>query len=549
MIGCETFLTAAHCVCGGNGQTCNGPGAPDPADYSVFLQHAGFFGVSSISLRSNYDFPVADVAVLKLTTPVNGIPPTPINTTASPSSGTPGVIVGFGSSGGARTDYGLKRSGSVSTATCASGISNATSVCWTFLNPIGPPGEDSNTCMGDSGGPLFIDLGPGPVVAGVTSGGTSENCLPTDQSFDANVYFYRTWIQGQGGADLANEACGDLPQVGASTVDIFSAVGQLGNGTLQGMHSFTIPGAALALHVTMNAEDDGSADFDLYVKAGSAPTTSDYDCMRDGLGQLAHCEFTEPAGGEWYLLVDRYRGSGSYQLTATMFTTACSDLSNQGEPCDDGNACTVGDTCQALVCTGTLLPDGTECDDGSLCTQGEQCEEGVCTPGPGPLAGCHATLMAERSRLLLVDQSNNARDRLVWRWERGEWTTLSEFGDPTTSTTYTLCIWDELAETPTLVSETTIPPGDRWTPVTNGYRYVDSHRVHGGVRRVILKAGGDRQARIAMRGKGENLWVPGLPLQQDSHVTVQLVNENACWEAEYSTFVRRDSERFDARSD
>jgi hypothetical protein len=157
--------------------------------------------------------------------------------------------------------------------------------------------------------------------------------------------------------------------------------------------------------------------------------------------------------------------------------------------------------------------------------------------------------MAERSRLLLVDQSNNARDRLVWRWERGEWTTLSEFGDPTTSTTYTLCIWDELAETPTLVSETTIPPGDRWTPVTNGYRYVDSHRVHGGVRRVILKAGGDRQARIAMRGKGENLWVPGLPLQQDSHVTVQLVNENACWEAEYSTFVRRDSERFDARSD
>jgi hypothetical protein len=75
--------------------------------------------------------------------------------------------------------------------------------------------------------------------------------------------------------------------------------------------------------------------------------------------------------------------------------------------CDDGNACTALDTCQAGVCVGTNpvvcgtpalcqaagvcepttgvchfgnAPDGTTCSDGELCTTGETCQAGVCTP-------------------------------------------------------------------------------------------------------------------------------------------------------------------------
>ena len=549
LIGCETFLTAAHCVCGGTGLSCTGAGAPDPGDYSIFLQHAGFFGVSSIRFRSDYDFPVADIAVLKLSAPVTGIPPTAINTTATPSPGTPGLIVGFGRSGGAASDYGLKRSGSVSVTTCPVGISNSTSVCWRFQDPVGPAGEDSNTCNGDSGGPLFVDFGSGPVVAGVTSGGTSENCLPTDNSYDANVYFYRTWIEAEGGPDLENDTCGDLAQVGTPAAKVFSAVGDLSVVSPQATHTFPVSDATVALRVTMNAEDDGSGNFDLYVKAGSPPTTSDFDCRRNGRGQLALCEFPSPVGGDWYILVVRLLGSGSYQVTATAFTTACSDPANEGQPCDDGNPCTGNDTCQSESCTGSPLSDGSECNDGSLCTQGDECQAGVCTPGPGPLSGCHAPVLAGTSRFLLVDGSNDIRDRLAWRWAKGEATTLAELGDPTTNTTYTLCIYDEVGETPTLVSETVIPPGPHWTAITKGYRYVDAERANGGIRRLALKEGPDRKARIVLRGKGQNLWVPGLPLRQESDVTVQLVNESACWEAKYSTYLRRDSERFEARSD
>src|SRR5262245_39748855 len=70
LIGCETFLPAGHCV----------DGNLNPAAYSVFLQHAGFFHVTSVVRHPSYSFPVGDVAVLKLATPVTGIAPTAIAT-------------------------------------------------------------------------------------------------------------------------------------------------------------------------------------------------------------------------------------------------------------------------------------------------------------------------------------------------------------------------------------------------------------------------------------------------------------------------------------
>ncbi|APR75713.1 Fibronectin type III domain protein [Minicystis rosea] len=79
-----------------------------------------------------------------------------------------------------------------------------------------------------------------------------------------------------------------------------------------------------------------------------------------------------------------------------------------GTACNDGNACTQNDTCQAGVCTGgspvtctasdachvagTCDPatgacsnpnaaNGTSCNDGNACTQSDTCQSGVCTGG------------------------------------------------------------------------------------------------------------------------------------------------------------------------
>ena len=53
------------------------------------------------------------------------------------------------------------------------------------------------------------------------------------------------------------------------------------------------------------------------------------------------------------MLVERFAGAGTYQVTATLFGVDCAVPGNAGRSCDDGNACTSGDTCQAGACTGT----------------------------------------------------------------------------------------------------------------------------------------------------------------------------------------------------
>jgi hypothetical protein len=198
----------------------------------------------------------------------------------------------------------------VTLATCGGGISDTTSVCWNFTNPLGPPGDDANTCNGDSGGPLFVDSGSGPVVAGVTSGGSSGNCLAPDASFDARVSFYAGWIESVAGADLAHTSCGASPQVGDADVIVTPFVGTVSGATPEGRHQVVVPGGASALRVGMNAVDDGS-DFDLYVKFGAPPTTSDYDCRQYGVGQFGFCEFASPLAGTWHGLVARYAGAGN----------------------------------------------------------------------------------------------------------------------------------------------------------------------------------------------------------------------------------------------
>ncbi|WMS86020.1 S8 family serine peptidase [Pleionea litopenaei] len=62
----------------------------------------------------------------------------------------------------------------------------------------------------------------------------------------------------------------------------------------QGMSSFTIDMAG------------GSGDADMYVRRGSQPTTSSYDCRPYRWGNTESCSFNNPASGTWYISVRGY---------------------------------------------------------------------------------------------------------------------------------------------------------------------------------------------------------------------------------------------------
>lgn len=359
LISCNTFLTAAHCVCPTTGGACqSGPGAPNPGGWLVFLQHVGFVPVIAVRVHPEYAFPVADVAVLRLGTPITGVAPVPIMTTP-PAFGTAGTIVGFGNSGGAFRDYGLKRVGSVTTGACASPIDDRTSVCWTFT------GDESNTCNGDSGGPLLVDDGTGPAIAGVTSGGSSLTCLPTDSSYDANVAYFAPWIEAEGGPAPPGTICGTLPPVGHPGTVVTPLTGTLSSATPARVHVVPVTAGSQRLRITLNGNDDGAADFDLYVRAGAMPTSAAYDCRTVGGSPYGACDVASPVAGPWYVLVQRFSGEGMYQVTATTFgapaATCGNDVWESGEACDGTDAplcaggCSPTCACPAPCANGDLV--------------------------------------------------------------------------------------------------------------------------------------------------------------------------------------------------
>ena len=115
-------------------------------------------------------------------------------------------------------------------------------------------------------------------------------------------------------------------------------------------------------------------------------------------------------------------------------TGACvADPVPNGAPCEDGQLCTEGDTCQSGLCTGTPRPcegtadgcqvgvcdeatgacalapalEGTPCDDNNLCTTGDVCVGGACgaaavdclVPGACYVAACEPANGACLTRL------------------------------------------------------------------------------------------------------------------------------------------------------
>lgn len=407
LIGCETFLTAAHCV----------EDSSNPAHYWVFLQHAGIRTVTSLVSHSSYSFPEADVAVLKLGAPVEGIDPTEINTTMSPSFGTDGTIAGFGQTTGSAGDYGIKRYGNVETNDCTGlvgGLGNTELVCWTFANPIGPPGDDSNTCNGDSGGPLFVDFGGGDVVAGITSGGSAGSCLATDNSYDANVYTYRSFIQTQLGAD-STSTCGSLGAVGDPTVTVIGNDGNLSAGNPDDTITINVTGTPQEMRVTLKGEDNGSLDVNFYVKQGAGAGPGSFDCKADTGSNVGACIFASPAPGTWGVFVERASGSGEYQVTTTLFGTdppICgNNIKESGEDCDgtdDGECsglCQTDCMCPAPVCGNNILEAGEQCDG---------TDDAAC---PGQCDGSCACPVTCHEDALFIRRGRSNAKRFVWKGE------------------------------------------------------------------------------------------------------------------------------------
>ncbi|MEO6026651.1 MAG: hypothetical protein ABIR79_07290 [Candidatus Binatia bacterium] len=166
---------------------------------------------------------------------------------------------------------------------------------------------------------------------------------------------------------------------------------------------------------------------------------------------------------------------------------------------------------------------------------------GALTCGAVPEAGCRKPTAPQRAALMLKDRDLDTRDTLRWKWTRGAATVKGDFGDPLTTTSYALCVYDETAAGQALVLSADIAASGLcagrscWQENTRGFRYTNREGTAGGVTSLTLKAGDEGKAQIALKGLGTALAMPTLPFTQDPRVTVQLKNDlGLCWDATFS---------------
>ena len=74
-----------------------------------------------------------------------------------------------------------------------------------------------------------------------------------------------------------------------------------------------VPAGATDINFAMSG---GSGDADLYVKYGSAPTTSSYDCRPYASGNSESCS-GEQSGGTYYVMVRAYSSFANVSLTGS----------------------------------------------------------------------------------------------------------------------------------------------------------------------------------------------------------------------------------------
>ncbi|MFQ5668062.1 MAG: hypothetical protein ACE5I7_16735 [Candidatus Binatia bacterium] len=193
------------------------------------------------------------------------------------------------------------------------------------------------------------------------------------------------------------------------------------------------------------------------------------------------------------------------------------------------------------------------------------------TPTVAPPPACPATPQSgcrtpSKSILVLKDKPGGSKDRLIWKWLKGPVTSFAELGDPVGNlSSYSLCVYDESADAPSLVMSAGVPAGGTcannkpcWKQLgraanPKGFKYRNTDLTADGLLKIILKKGAipGGPAKVIIIGKGANLPLPGpvgaTYLNQDTTVTVQLIKSDGgvCWGASYpAPAIKNQSELF-----
>jgi hypothetical protein len=132
----------------------------------------------------------------------------------------------------------------------------------------------------------------------------------------ATTYSYRVRAYNTVGVSAySNTAIASSPTVlqNGQTVDVSATTGS------QIYYAIHVPSGQTQLTVTttFGTQNPGSGDADLYVRFGSQPTLTTWDCRPFTPFNSEQCTFPNPTGGDWHIMINAVAGFSGLSLTAT----------------------------------------------------------------------------------------------------------------------------------------------------------------------------------------------------------------------------------------
>jgi cysteine-rich repeat protein len=192
-------------------------------------------------------------------------------------------------------------------------------------------------------------------------------------------------------------------------------------------------------------------------------------CGGGGTGEVVY-EWTPDASG-----LATIETCGDTDFDTVVYVREAPCVSGSELACND-NACGVQSRLEMAVVAGQtyyIFVDGagSAAGDFTLTVQPPGCPR---TPRPS----CRT---AGRSRLVL-SQAGSAKDKLIWKWGRGQATDPTEFDDPRANRFYELCLYAGTAAP--LAARMPLPlVAGRWSATPTGYDYSDPSGASDGMTR------------------------------------------------------------------
>lgn len=191
-------------------------------------------------------------------------------------------------------------------------------LAYTVVVPAGATNLVIATSGGTGDSDLYTKFGSAPTLTSydcrpyVT--GNNESC--TVAAPQAGTYYVMlnayaafsglsvqaTWTTGSGGGG------GTVLQNGVPVTGLAATTNNAVNYTM------VVPAGAKNLNFAISG---GTGDADLYVKRGSAPTTTSYDCRPYVAGNTESCPTASPTAGTYYIMVRAYSSYTGVKLTGS----------------------------------------------------------------------------------------------------------------------------------------------------------------------------------------------------------------------------------------